>query len=114
MKKELFSTQNTGLAAALISCGYRMVESRKMDNEVLFYFDKDETIEEDAGDYNTGKLKVDALTFYLEVKKLRRIIGAHYRIAEEVGYLKKETIERSEEELSKEKKRKNKDGFYSI
>jgi hypothetical protein len=110
MKKELFSTPNTGLVGALVSCGYKMIESKKIDNEVFFYFEKDDNIEDDARRYHTGSLKVDALTFFIEVKKLRRIIGAHYRIAEETEYLKKEEVEKVVEKSNK----KDKDGFYKV
>lgn len=74
MKKQLVDTEDFGLAIALVCCGYELaaLERQKQgSNRITFRFLAHDSIDEDAQNYWSGKLTVDAKTYWNESKNLK-------------------------------------------
>lgn len=73
-KDELLDTQDLGLAIALTSTGYELVELEKAPygKRVTFRFlASNDAIHRSAQNYWSGKLMVDAKTFWNESKNIK-------------------------------------------
>lgn len=72
---EYFSTFDLGCSAALINVGFELVSLDKQNpRKVLFVFIGEAGMDEAINDYFSGKLMVDARTFFDTVKMLKNRI----------------------------------------
>jgi hypothetical protein len=71
--KELLDTQDMGLAVGLISKGYELLEleSSGYSKRITFRFQQEKSIDEAAQDYWSGRMQVDAKTYWNEMKNLK-------------------------------------------
>jgi len=121
-KEEVFTTADIGLAGALSTLGHQLVKTEKQERSVVFFFTKSEQLAFDARQYYTGNLKVDAFSHGIELRKMRKIVGAYYRAEEGVQPVREATIDKPEDiVLGVKKKRgrppkpkKDKDGFSRV
>jgi len=76
MKSEhLFSTYDIGLATALLTAGHKLYEMDKSNRKkVCFHFVKVKTIDKNVDDYWVSQLKVDARSFFENLKSLKNRI----------------------------------------
>ncbi len=111
------------MASALSAKGFQIIRTeKKKDNVVYFLFQSDPDIERNAQNYFLGNYPVDAIKLSTEMKRLRKIIGAHFNVDAGEKRMKERKIQHkyddeiAEEEKGNGKKRKkvNNDGFTSI
>jgi hypothetical protein len=71
--KELLDTQDMGLAVGLVSKGYELLEleSKSYSKRVTFRFQQETSIDQAAQDYWSGRMQVDAKTYWNEMKNLK-------------------------------------------
>jgi len=77
MTKQLneYKTFDLSCAAALISAGFELVSLNKTNpRKVQFIFNQEDCIEKVIDDYWTDKLKVNARTFFDNIKMLKNRI----------------------------------------
>ena len=121
-KLKVFSTIDMGLASALSTKGFQMIETELIDRAVHFYFQQDEGIEDMARKYYMSDILVNAKDIVAEMKKLRKIIGAHLSSKYgPIGLSEKEIDHKYEDEEKPTTKKKNKgnialgnDGFTPL
>ena len=70
---ELLDTQDMGLAVGLVSKGYKLLEleSNGYSKRVTFRFQQETSIDQAAQDYWSGRMHVDAKTYWNEMKNLK-------------------------------------------
>lgn len=74
MRKPLIDTEDFGLAIALVCCGYELVgleQKKQGSSRITFRFASHQNINEDAQKYWSGKLAVDAKSYWNESKNLK-------------------------------------------
>jgi hypothetical protein len=120
-KMKIIETSDLGLAAALNCTGHRMVDTKmEDDSRVIFYFQEDIDIEQDCKKYFISDLKVDAAQYNYELRRLRKLVGAHYKanLGEAVVSKRTRKFEAEEEEEKdiepKSSYRIGKDGYKKI
>ena len=76
MKQEQnYNTTDLGLAAALVSQGFNVIElDRSHPHKVRFLFTDDGSIEQIASQYWSDKLKVPAMAYFNAIKLLKHRI----------------------------------------
>jgi len=76
MKSEhLFSTYDIGLASALLTVGHKLYEMDKSNpKKICFHFVKIRSIDKNVDDYWVAQLKVDARSFFENLKSLKNRI----------------------------------------
>lgn len=118
---EVITTVDLGLAAALSVSGYPLIKTEKQGNSVVFFFDKMGDITDACRRYFVSDLKVDALNYNSELKKLRKLISAHFRADYGEGFVSEKVVtpeetiyEEKPEEKPKVRKKKTKDGFTKL
>lgn len=73
MTKEILDTEDMGLAIALACCGYELkgLERPQFSKRVTFRFLGDDNIHEIAQCYWSGKLPIDAKSYWNESKNIK-------------------------------------------
>ena len=70
--KEIFQTFDLGLAGALISIGYQLLDLNKSNpRKVQFIFPESNEIYKAVEDYWSGNLQVDARTYFDSIRMLK-------------------------------------------
>lgn len=125
MPKEIkvFEIKDLGLASALSAKGFQIIKTEmKKDRVVYFIFQSDPEIEESAQNYFLGNFMVDAIQLSSEMKRLRKIIGAHFNAEagekkmteRKIQHKYDDEIAEEEKEDNKKKKKKTNDGFEPL
>ena len=107
-KIDAIETTDLGLASALTASGHRLLETRMNEGSVTFYFQEDVDINQDIKGYFLGTLSVSAFQYYEDMKRLRKLIGAHFRASvNEDDYVSRGSVEVEKKEPVEEKEYKS-------
>jgi len=68
---DVFTTYDLGVAAALLTSGYKLLDVDRTNRKVLFIFEQKANIEKVANSFFTDELRVKARSYFDNVKALK-------------------------------------------
>lgn len=64
----IFQTSSLNIVAWLLTKGYVVKDKKRMDNNTIFYFDRDENLQKYINEYNANKDLKNFIAKFREVK----------------------------------------------
>jgi hypothetical protein len=64
----IFQTSSLNIVAWLMTKGYQVVDRKRINNSTIFYFDRDDKLQEVIDEYNSNTVLKDFIAKFREVK----------------------------------------------
>jgi hypothetical protein len=64
----IFQTSSLNIVAWLMTKGYEVKDRKRINNSTIFYFDRDDKLQEVIDEYNSNKTLKDFIAKFREVK----------------------------------------------
>jgi hypothetical protein len=65
---DIFQTASLNIVAWLMTKGYKVKDRKRINNTTIFYFDRDDKLQEVIDEYNSNKALKDFIAKFREVK----------------------------------------------